>query len=276
MCFIFLITSRSFATKQPVTNQAWSILEAGFHDKKTDNQVQAISALGLMPDDAKAVKTAEDLLHDANADICRAAVTALGEMNSTASLPKIKALISHSDPKIIVAIAAVLTKFKDPEGYEIYYELLTGERKGGGSVIDGIKDKGAMEKMGVKTAVGFLPGGGAATGAYDYFKHNGSSRSSLDVTAVSGLAEDRDPVAEKAIVQASVGGKEVVQIAALRALAKRGDPSVIKDIEPAMDSNKPVVRYTAAATILHLSDLQQKPVVRPAAPLRRSARHRRP
>jgi HEAT repeat protein len=276
MCFILLITSRSFATEQPVTNHAWSILEAGFHDKKTEDQIQSISALGLMPGDAKAVKTAEDLLQDANADVSRAAVTALGEMNSTTSLPKIKALISHSDPKMIVTIAAVLTKFKDPEGYEIYYELLTGQRKGGGSVIDGIKDKREMEKMGVKTAVGFLPGGGAATGAYDYLKHNGSSRSNLDVTAVSELADDRDPVAEKAIVQASIGGKQVVQIAALRALAKRGDPSVIKDIEPAMDSDKAVVRYTAAATILHLSDLQLKQAVRPSQSLRRTTPHRRP
>jgi HEAT repeat protein len=179
-------------------------------------------------------------------------------MNSKASLPKIKALISHSDAKTVVAIAAVLKKFKDPEGYEIYYQLLTGKRKGGGSIYDGIKDRKSLEKMGVETAIGFAPFGGAATGAYDYFKQNGSSHSELSVTAVSALADDPDPVAEKALVQASFGGKEVVQVTALRALAKRGDPTVVKDIEPAMCSDKSMISYTAAATILHLQNLRAK------------------
>ena len=40
-----------------------------------------------------------------------------------------------------MAIAAVLKKSYDPEGYEIYYEILTGKRKGSGSILDGIKDK---------------------------------------------------------------------------------------------------------------------------------------
>lgn len=110
----------------------------------------------------------------------------------------------------------------------------------------------------METAVGFAPFGGMATGAYDYFKQNGSARSTLDVTAVSALADDRDRVAEEALVQSSVGGKEVIQVAALRALAKRGDATVVDDIEPAMYSDKPLIRYTAAATILHLLDLRPK------------------
>jgi HEAT repeat protein len=258
ICLILLTISPLLATEQS-TARAWSILEAGLHDTKTDNRVQAVSALGVMPGNKKAVEMAEHALQDPDLNVCRAAIAALGDMNSKKSLPKIKALISHSDAKTVMAIAAVLTKFNDPEGNEIYYELLTGKRKGGGSVLDGIKDRKAVEKMGVEAAIGFVPFGSIGTGAYDYFRRSGSARSSVDVTAVSALANDPDPVVEKALVQASLDGKGVVQVAALRALAKRGDSNVVKDIEPAMDSDKSLISYTAAASILHLQDLRAKP-----------------
>ena len=258
MCFIALSACRLSAAEQSVSKKAWTTLEAGLHDKKTDNRVLAVSALGLMPGDRKAAEAAEQALQDSDAAVRRAGIAALGEMNSKTSLPKIKALISQSDAKTVVAIAAVLTKFKDPEGYDIDYQLLTGKRKAGGSILDGIKDRKNLEKMGVETAVGFVPFGGIGTGAYDYFKRNGSSDSNLSVTAISALAEDPDPVVRKELVQRSFGGKEVVQVASLRALAKRGDPTVVSDIEPAMYSGKPLINYTTAATILHLMDLRAK------------------
>ena len=258
MCLIALTACRLSANEPSVSNKAWSTLEAGLHDKKADNRVLAVSALGLMPGDRKAAEAAEQALEDSDATVRRAGIAALGEMNAKTSLPKIKALISHSDAKTVVAIAAVLTKFKDPEGYDIYYQLLTGKRKGGGSILDGIKDRKDLEKMGVETALGFVPFGGIGTGAYDYFKRNGSSDSNLSVTAVFAVAEDPDPVVKKALVQSSFNGKEVVQAASLRALAKRGDPTVINDIEPAMYSGKPLIIYTTAATILHLMDLREK------------------
>ncbi|HWF45367.1 MAG TPA: HEAT repeat domain-containing protein [Bryobacteraceae bacterium] len=246
------------ATEQSVSEKAWTILEAGLHDEKSDKRAQAVFALGLVPRDNKAIETAEHALNDPDPNVRRAAIDALGEMNSKRSLPKIKALISNSDGRTVLAIAAVLTKFKDPEGYEIYYEVLTGKRKDGGSILAGIKDRKALEKMGVETAIGFAPFGGVATGAYGYLKQNSSSHANTDVTAASALAGDRDPVAEKALVDTSFDGKEAVQIAALRALATRGDPSVVKDIEPAMYSDKPSISYTAAATVVHLLDIRPK------------------
>ena len=262
ICFILLTASRLLAGDQSVTDKAWATLEAGINDKKTDRRVLAISALGLMPGDKKAIETVEHAFQDPDSDIRRAAVTALGDMDWKASLPKIKALVNQADAKTLVAIAAVLKKFKDPEAYEIYYELLTGKRKGGGSILDGVKDKKSLEKMGVETAIGFVPFGGVGTGAYDYFKKNGSSQISVDVTAVSALAEDPDPAVKEALVQACFGTKDPVQVAALRALAKRGDPTVVQDIEPAMYSDKPVISYTASATILHLLDLRGKQSVK--------------
>ena len=255
---MLLATSSLFAADQSKTDAAWATLQAGLNEAKPDKRVQAVSALGLISRDKKAIQAAEKALDDPNPDVCSAAITALGEMDSKASLPKIKALVDHSNGKVVLASAAVLTKFKDPEGYELYYEVLTGKRKDGGSVLDGIKDKKSLEKMGVQSAIGVLPFGGVATGAYDYFKQDSSGRANIDVAAVTALAKDPDPVAGKALVQASFGGKEVVRLAALRALAKRGDPTVVDDVESSMYSDKPLISYTAAATIIHLLDPHAK------------------
>jgi HEAT repeat protein len=109
--------------------------------------------------------------------------------------------------------------------------------------------------MGAEEALGFVPFGSIGVGAYDYFKKNGASN--VNAEAASALAQDRDPASEKALIQASFSGKEVVQLAALRALAKRGHPAVVKDIETAMYSEKSLIRYTAAATVI-LTNLRSK------------------
>jgi HEAT repeat protein len=88
-------------------------------------RAQAVSALGLIVGNPMAVETAERALYDSNSDVCRAAVIALGDMNSRASVPKIKALLKHSDAKIVVAIAVVLKKSNDPQPYDIYHEITT-------------------------------------------------------------------------------------------------------------------------------------------------------
>jgi HEAT repeat protein len=235
------------------TSQAWNILQAGAHDKSANKRVQAVLALGLMASDARAIETAEHALQDSKSEVRRAAVTALGDMGSRVSLPKIRALLEHSDAKTVVAIAAVLKNLKDPQADEIYYQILTGERRAGGGILDGLKDKKSLERMGVEEALGFVPFGGIGIGAYDYFKQNDSSNANINAVAATALAQDRDPASKQALIRASFAGKEIVQVAALRALAKCGDPSVVKDIEPAMYSKNSLISYTAAAAIVHLS-----------------------
>jgi HEAT repeat protein len=225
-----------------------------------DRRAEAIAALGIAAGDNRALKTLEECLQDPKPEIRAVAIAALGDMNAKSSLPKIKALLSDSDAKTALVIAAVLKKFGDPEGFEIYYELLTGQRKDGQNMTDGIKDKKGLEKMGAKAAIGVLPFGGVATGAYDYMSGNSKSAANVYVSAVNALEVDPDPQVEKALVQAAFGGKEPVRVAALRALARRGDATVVDDIEPAMHSDKTAVSYTTAAAILHLLATGRTPV----------------
>ena len=48
----------------------------------------------------------------------------------------------------------------------------------------------------------------------------------------------------------------IVRAAALEAIAKRGDPSSLQVAEMAMSDDEKPVKYTAAATVLHLMDVQ--------------------
>jgi hypothetical protein len=71
VCSSLLITSLLLATEQSPAQKAWIVLEAGFHDKSADKRAQAVSVLGLIPRDNKAIETAEDALIDPDADVCR-------------------------------------------------------------------------------------------------------------------------------------------------------------------------------------------------------------
>ena len=237
-------------------DHAWKALKDGVQEKSADKRAQAVSALGLIRGNAEGIRLAENALQDSNSHVRDAAINALGEMGAKSALPKLKALLKVSDARGVVTIAAVLKKFNDPEGYEIYYEILTGKRKGNGGILQGIKDRKALEKMGIEEALGFVPYASIGIGAYNYIKTNTSS--ALDVTAAAALAHDPDPAAKKALLDAAFDNKDVVKVAALRALAERGDPAVVTNIAHQMYSDKPLVSYTAAAAVVHLTDRRRR------------------
>jgi HEAT repeat protein len=245
-----------FTSAADFNSKAWSILKAGVSDQSAAKRQQAVSALGIVTGSPRAADLAEHALQDSQTSVRKAAVIALGAMGSRSSLPKIKAMLPSANAEIVVASAAVLKQFDDPEGYEIYYEILTGKRTSGGGILSGLKDRKALEKMGIEEAIGFIPFGGIGIGAYEYFKHIGTS--GVDAVAAAALASDPDQAAREALVHASFGGKDIVRLAALQALARRGDPSVVGKIEPAMYSGTPLISYTAAAAVAHLTDTHVK------------------
>jgi HEAT repeat protein len=252
----FLFVAFCFALRGETSREhAWKLLKNGIGDKDAEKRAQAVSALGLIRGNRESIRLAENALADSSKEVREAAVTALGELDARSSRMKIKALLGGADAHTVITIAAVLRKFNDPEGYEIYYEILTGRRKGNGGILEGIKDKKSLEKMGFEEALGFVPYAGIGLGAYNYFKSNNAS--AVEATAATQLASDPDPDAKKALLDAVFSGKEVVRVAALRALAKRGDPAVVPDIAHQM-WDKPQVSYTAAAAVVHLTDLARK------------------
>jgi len=53
-------------------------------------------------------------------------------MGSYVAIPGLKKALSDRNPAVVLAVAHALQVLNDPAGYEVYYEVLTGERKSAG------------------------------------------------------------------------------------------------------------------------------------------------
>jgi hypothetical protein len=115
--------------------QAWQLLEKGCASDKTSNRATAVLVLGLIPNNAKSARLAEKALTDDKPEVRTAAAAALGEMRSRASIPKLRAAFDDQDPLVVLAAAHSLDLMHDNSAYEVYYEVLNGERKAGKGLI---------------------------------------------------------------------------------------------------------------------------------------------
>ncbi|MGP8251668.1 MAG: HEAT repeat domain-containing protein [Terracidiphilus sp.] len=243
---------------QTSVDKAWSVLQSGLA-KKGENKVIALRVLGLLEGNPKAVEIATAALDDGNPGVRTAAADVLGELHARSATPKLKAMIeSDKDPAVVIAAARALIAFDDPLGYAVYYAVLTGERKASGGLLDDqrkmLSDPKKMATVGIEQGVGFIPFASLGLGAFKALTKDDNSP--VRAAAARVLAKDSDPKSGEALIAASADKSWIVRAAALDALARRGDPSVIPKIESALDDDKDDVRYAAAATIIHLYDVQ--------------------
>ncbi len=251
-------TATPKARKSPKA-EAWQILDAACTGDRTIARATAIRVLGLMPDDAKARRLAEKALADDKPEVRSAAAAALGDMKSRTSIPKLKEALDDDDPSVALAAAHSLELMHDDSAYEVYYEVLTGERKAGKGLIASqtsfLKDPKKMAQLGFEEGLGFIPFAGIGWGAIKAIRKDDSSP--VRAAAAKVLAKDPDPAATKALADA-VGDKSwLVRAAALEALAKRGDPSVLDTVQLSMSDEKDAVKYTAAAGVLRLMAIKE-------------------
>ena len=241
------------AVEQPLTPP---ILTAGVDDKDVAKRSDATQALGLLINDKRAPVMAEKALDDDSPGVRVAAANALGEMQSRASIPKLRGALSDNDPTVVLAAAHALLVLKDDREYEVYYAVLTGQRKMGKGLLDDerkmLHDPKKLAGFDVETGLGtFVPFGGLGLTAWKRLTKDDSS--SARAAAARVLAKDPDPQSGSALLEAISDRSWVVRVAALESLAKRGNPSVLKQIEPAMQDPKEAVQYVAAAAVIRLS-----------------------
>jgi hypothetical protein len=239
--------------------EAWQILNTACTGDKTSGRATAIRVLGLMPHNAKALKLAEKALNDDKPEVRSAAAVALGNMKAKTSIPKLREALDDNDPSVALAAAHSLELMHDDSAYEVYYEVLTGQRKAGRRLIASetsiLKDPKKMAQLGFEEGIGFIPFAGIGWRAIKTLTKDDSSP--VRAAAAKVLAKDPDPAATKALVDA-VGDKSwLVRAAALEALAKRGDPSVLDPVELSMSDEKDAVKYTAAAAVLRLMTIKE-------------------
>lgn len=226
---------------------------------KTGVRAAAIGALRLLPHNARARLMGEKALGDAKPEVRSAAAASLGEMGAKASIPKLKDATDDPEPTVVFAAAHSLIELHDHYGYEVYYEILTGERKGSKGLIASqtaiLKDPKKMAELGIQEGISFIPYAGMGWEAVKVIRQDDSSP--LRAAAVKILIQDPDPQTTKALEDALSDKHWAVRAVALEALAKRDDPSVLDVVTPYMYDEKNAVKYTAAAAVLRLSAMKE-------------------
>ncbi|HLB87464.1 MAG: hypothetical protein AUH86_25230 [Acidobacteria bacterium 13_1_40CM_4_58_4] len=259
VAFLLLSAFPALTRAETKKELAWKILETAIQGDDTGDRVTAIRVLGLLPSDTKAAGVAGKALDDPKPEVRAAAAAALGQMGSTASIPNLKKALSDKETSVALAAAHALDLMHDDFGYEVYYAVLTGERKGGKGLIaeqvNTFRDPKKLAGLGFSEGIGFVPFAGIGWNAFRAIRKNDSSP--VRAAAASVLANDTDPRSGEALANATGDKNWLVRVAALEALAKRKDPSLLSRIETSMSDSRKEVRYTAAAVVLRLNAVQE-------------------
>jgi HEAT repeat protein len=257
---LVFLASTGAALAQTPQQDAWDLLRTGVKSRNTTERASSVNVLGLLPNNRRATKFAEGALTDTKEKVRVAAATALGEMKSRGSIPKLKDALNDKETSVVLAAAHSLQVLGDPAAYEVYYAILTGERKSGkGLLADQVKmlkDPKQMAQFGFEQGIGFIPYAGMGWEVYKTLAKDDSSP--VRAAAAKKLASDPDPGSGEALAEAVHDKSWLVRAAALDAIARRGDPALLDKIVPALTDEKDTVRYTAAAAIIRLAGAQKK------------------
>ena len=241
-------------TEVAPSKQAWEMLKTGFADKSAARRAKAVHALGLIKD-REAQRMAEEALNDPDKDVRSEAAAALGRMNSAAARPKLRACLNDKEIQVVLACTNSLYLLKDPMANEVYYALLTEERKSSKGLMQSqlatLRDRKQLEKLAFETGIGFVPYGGIGWQAIKTIAHDDISP--VRALAAGRLATDPDPKSGKALTDYLSDKKVLVREGVVEAIAKRGDPALLKDVVALLDDENESVRYDAAATVIYLS-----------------------
>jgi HEAT repeat protein len=205
--------------------------------------------------DSKAVSIAEKAMDDQAPEVREAAATSLGLLHSVSSIPKLKLALNDKDPIVVLAAAHSLCALGDKEGYEVYYEILLGERKAAPGLVAGqeamFRDHKKLAEFAFEQGIEFNPFAGIGWGIIKTVHQDDVSP--VRAAAAAVLADDADPHSGRALAKSCSDKNWMVRVAALEALARRGDPAFLEDVEPHTADENDRVRFTAAAAIVRLS-----------------------
>jgi len=257
-------------------HKAWDMLMTASFSKRTVDRTNGIRALGLLRENTRARELAENALADPNPDVRVAAATALGQMHATAAIPKLQKVLSDKKIPVIMAAAHSLRELDDNKSaYEVYYDLLTGERKSNDGIIaqqiSTLKDPKELAKIGISEGIGYIPFAGIGWDAYRTM-HKKDPNPARAVAATL-LAHDPDPASAKALVKATSDKDWIVRAAAVEAIVQRGDPSLLPKVQEKFTDRNPKVRYSAAAAVIRLSGIEHAKAARNNASAHEAAEH---
>ena len=248
----FLLAAQS--PDETSADRAWTVLRTGLDSKNADQRAKAAHALGLLVKNARAQEWAEKALADAHPEVRMEAVSALGQIGAASARPELRDALNDKDIKVVVAAANALYVLKDPAAYDIYYELLTGERKSPGmmqSNLSALKNRREVEKLVFQTGIGFVPFGGVGYEAWKRVTEDPTTP--IRVDAVEKLESDPDPKSGAALQHSCADKKWQIRAASADAIAKRGDPALLSAVTALLLDENDAVRSEAAAAVIRLT-----------------------
>ena len=259
---LFCLVGVILAEENP-KQQAWTVLNKGLTNSSSDKRVRAVRELALLPGDQQAQTAALTALKDDKPEVRAAAAQSLGDMLDKGARQPLAEMINDPDPVVILAAAHSLIVLGDDRGYNVFYAVLTGERKTGTSLTEQQKkmlhDPKKMAALGFQTGLGFVPFGGMGLTAFKMLTKDDTSP--VLAAAALTLAKDPDPKSGQALVEAAQQQKKwLVRAAAYDAIAKRGDPSLKGTAVSGLQDEQEEVQYAAAAAVIRLSDIEGKSV----------------
>jgi HEAT repeat protein len=260
-------------TIESVEKLAWAMLVAGINDEKVQKRTEAITALGAVGPQPRAVRLIEDaLLKDTDSYVREVAATTLGKMKARHSIPRLRNALDDNAPEVVFAAARSLWELGDRSGRDIFVEVLDGERKTSDGVLkSNLRDArrkfsspGGLVLMGAREAAGALFGplsyGFMAAEEFSKGKDKGASARTI---AASLLATDPSAEAARELDDALQDKNWTVRAAAAEALGRLPRQGQLSQLAPLLDDDKEAVRFMAASSIVRLSQVDRKPRVAP-------------
>jgi HEAT repeat protein len=241
---------------------AWDVLKAGLIDTNPLNRRQAVTATGSIGLDPEAVRLVEAALQNDKDSLIRATAAAeLGEMQSRASFPALKAALDDPAGEVGFAAARALWDMGDKTGRGFIEDVIAGQQQATDSGVKGAlhradrlrHDPKQMAILGAKSASGALlgPFNIGVLAAEQVFKGGAVA---ARMQALNLLAQDCDTQTFKLLQAATTDDKTWAEKAtAAKALGRCGNPEGIPKLEENLSASNAAVRYMSAAAIIRLS-----------------------
>jgi len=190
---VLLLAGSAWA--QSPADRSLGILKQGLGDAKEERRERAALALGLLVEDQRARELAEAALSDASPAVRAAAASTLGQIGLPASIPGLIEALKDKETEVVFSAAGALHVLGDPMASNVYYAVLTGQRKTGEPLLESqlkmLKDPQALAKIGFEAGMGFIPFGGVGTKVFKTVTQD--KVSPVRAAAAQRLANDPDP-----------------------------------------------------------------------------------
>ncbi len=240
--------------------RAWKLLNEAFKSKKTSERVDSLSALSTIPGNIRALNLVESALSDQEPEVRAQAASVLAQLNAQQAIPKMRPLLKDKSPEVSFAAARALSQLGDQSGRDILVEVLTGERRINGGVLDSGKDWAKQFTIKDVAFLGAAEGASVFAGPFGtigvsairqlFFQdHTGTARA----TSAQVLSQDGSARVIE-ILENALGDKDwTVRFSAANALGYAPSTQPIGHLQKLLQDKKFPVRLVSAAAIVRLA-----------------------